>query len=579
MKKKFRKKLRAFSLIELSVVILIIGILVAGAAGGAKMINVFRLQTAQNLTLSSPVITTKGLVLWLESSMPESFLSAETEDGAQLTRWLDRNPQVSTKLLATTTASSGITLKAKSNIYSLPAVYFNGSSAAVFTLSNGTSNVVISTPNSAYTFFIVAKLNDDLASNVKTVFANGSTEGWGYGVSGTQNNRSRNLIFAGSSDVTSATANATTKPEIISATYAGGANGSLQLFTNGTGNAGSGAAGTSETLSSSSATAKTPVTAFYIGNKSSAAAWSGEVSEIIIFNRVLSKKERNQIELYLGQKYNIKVVSNADIEGCAVNIAGILTTHVSEGSSTLTCDANGYSGTVPYDCYENTLTTSANCGAAQCEINGQTGITNGTTVAYGSTSTACDIVGYLGTVTYNSCTGGAAVVTANNCTPITCTAAAGTGYTAQSNLPYAASGNGNFSCDVPDYNGTINYTCVASGLATSLSGTCSQNGRWELIASNVYKAGTNTGVASVSSSNKYSVTCDSSNNGRYLLDASSINPIYNPINISGRNISSDVALTYWWFDCYCTGSASCSLSCPQWFSSTGTNRIYRCTYP
>jgi prepilin-type N-terminal cleavage/methylation domain-containing protein len=315
MKRKFRKKLRAFSLIELSVVILIIGILVAGAAGGAKMINVFRLQTAQTLTLSSPVITTKGLVLWLESSMPESFLSAETEDGAQLTRWLDRNPQVSTKLLATTTASSGITLKAKSNIYSLPAVYFNGSSAAAFTLSNGTSNVVISTPNSAYTFFIVAKLNDDLASNVKTVFANGSTEGWGYGVSGTQNNRSRNLIFAGSSDVTSATANATTKPEIISATYAGGANGSLQLFTNGTGNAGSGAAGTSETLSSSSATAKTPVTAFYIGNKSSAAAWSGEVSEIIIFNRVLSKKERNQIELYLGQKYNIKVVSTADIEG------------------------------------------------------------------------------------------------------------------------------------------------------------------------------------------------------------------------------------------------------------------------
>ena len=56
----------AFSLIELSVVILIIGILVLGVTQGSRMMYEAKLKSAISLTQSSPVISMENLVLWLE---------------------------------------------------------------------------------------------------------------------------------------------------------------------------------------------------------------------------------------------------------------------------------------------------------------------------------------------------------------------------------------------------------------------------------------------------------------------------------------------------------------------------------
>lgn len=44
------KNKKAFSLIELSIVILIIGIIVAGVTQGLRLINAFRLSSAKSLT-------------------------------------------------------------------------------------------------------------------------------------------------------------------------------------------------------------------------------------------------------------------------------------------------------------------------------------------------------------------------------------------------------------------------------------------------------------------------------------------------------------------------------------------------
>jgi prepilin-type N-terminal cleavage/methylation domain-containing protein len=48
-------KITAFSLIELSIVILVIGLLIAGAIQGSKMISKAALSSARTLTESSPV--------------------------------------------------------------------------------------------------------------------------------------------------------------------------------------------------------------------------------------------------------------------------------------------------------------------------------------------------------------------------------------------------------------------------------------------------------------------------------------------------------------------------------------------
>ncbi len=90
-------KISAFSLIELSVVILIIGILVAGVTQGSRLVAQFRLKTAQNLTINSPVASIKNLSTWYETTLESSFSNPLIEDGAAIDTWFDINPQTAFK--------------------------------------------------------------------------------------------------------------------------------------------------------------------------------------------------------------------------------------------------------------------------------------------------------------------------------------------------------------------------------------------------------------------------------------------------------------------------------------------------
>jgi len=58
---------KAFSLIELSIVILIIGILVAGVTSSSRLVKRMKIITAQNLTTSSPISSIKDLIFWYET--------------------------------------------------------------------------------------------------------------------------------------------------------------------------------------------------------------------------------------------------------------------------------------------------------------------------------------------------------------------------------------------------------------------------------------------------------------------------------------------------------------------------------
>ncbi len=91
-------KVKAFSLIELSIVILIIGILIAGIINSSSLVRKFRLSTAESITSSSPVAGIKGLELWLETTMDDSFKSGEALDNSPITEWRDINPQSNRKL-------------------------------------------------------------------------------------------------------------------------------------------------------------------------------------------------------------------------------------------------------------------------------------------------------------------------------------------------------------------------------------------------------------------------------------------------------------------------------------------------
>lgn len=138
--------------------------------------------------------------------------------------------------------------------------------------------------------------SDAVGANGSALFSNGDVSGYSYILS---NSGERKLVFTGSTISTVATA--TTNPEIISVTYVGGNDGEVKLYTN----------GVAETLDVNTATATTPLIGLYIGGNSSNMPWTGYISEVILFNRILNHVDRSLVEKYLGQKYNINVKTNS----------------------------------------------------------------------------------------------------------------------------------------------------------------------------------------------------------------------------------------------------------------------------
>lgn len=296
-----KTKFKAFSLIELSIVIIVIGIIIAGVTQGSSLIIKARLNAAKALTQSSPVSAITGLRLWLETTMEDSFAPDQASDDNAIQIWYDRNPQVSGKLYART-PSTTIKYKQNSYINSLPSLYFpSGATSDFFTVSTDSASTVataIPTSNNIFSYFLVVR--SEAAGEARNVFHNGSSDGWGYAHTTTN----KQVSFSGT---LSATGGASfTKAEIISATYSGGtvSTSNLKLYTD----------GSLEIITVNNATTvATPTTGLYIGSidgtGSTTANWKGYISEVIIFEKKLSDTDRRAVEEYLGKKYNIKVAN------------------------------------------------------------------------------------------------------------------------------------------------------------------------------------------------------------------------------------------------------------------------------
>ena len=106
--KNFKK---AFSLIELSVVVLIIGILIAGITQSSRLVRAMKLNTARSLTRSSDVNSIRNLTAWFDATAEGVFSSS------------------------CNTASTNTDLT---------------SSARVFNTNTSTGNPSVTTPSSAY---------------------------------------------------------------------------------------------------------------------------------------------------------------------------------------------------------------------------------------------------------------------------------------------------------------------------------------------------------------------------------------------------------------------------------------------
>ena len=154
------KSRKAFSLVEISIVIVIIGILIAGISKGMDLYADFKLTTARKLTLNSQVARIPDLALWLETTSEKSLQNASDSfslsDGQNIKNWNDITPTNTQKFVATQATSSLQPFYKKDGIGGLPSVFFDAN-------TTGTSGNGLSIPYSPhlntpiFTIFIVTQ--------------------------------------------------------------------------------------------------------------------------------------------------------------------------------------------------------------------------------------------------------------------------------------------------------------------------------------------------------------------------------------------------------------------------------------
>ena len=89
MKEKYKSQKLAFSLIEISMVILVIGILIAGISQGIDLYQDTKFSIAQTLTKNSRVNRIADLEMWLETTLDDSFVASEKIANSNISKWIE----------------------------------------------------------------------------------------------------------------------------------------------------------------------------------------------------------------------------------------------------------------------------------------------------------------------------------------------------------------------------------------------------------------------------------------------------------------------------------------------------------
>lgn len=299
------KSFKAFSLVELSVVILIIGIVMAGIVSANRLVQKFRLNGARSLTATSPVNGIDGLIVWFETTSENSFDDAEETDGGKITNWYSSNPQaIQQPVLTQATVSKQPTYVGKGQA-GLPAVRFYSTDSAPQTMST-TTDVVDILNNPSFTIFFISSSDNQHVSAITTIFQIGTNTGFcdGFNLAHWSTAGMMALRFSGGAqtftpialsdhegifEIVRDSVAGLTSAQTGTTTYFNGVQKTLSARTN----------GDCEPLFDSAPLTLAPDT------PASSVTTSMDFSEIIIFNRVLKADERSDIRDYLKKKWKL----------------------------------------------------------------------------------------------------------------------------------------------------------------------------------------------------------------------------------------------------------------------------------
>ncbi|MFZ9469652.1 MAG: prepilin-type N-terminal cleavage/methylation domain-containing protein [Rickettsiales bacterium] len=323
---KFNKKtIKGFSLIELSVVIVIVMVMIAGLLQSSRIIGSMRINTARNVTQSSAMPWVNYIVSWQDSTAEDAFKEEETDDGDKISRWNGAEVRYSDRINFIQNTADNQPMYKANGMFGLPSVLFDGTND-FFESERSEQDVLTYRSASIFGAFEVTDVN---STDKRTIFFNpADTCGMELEISHNSDNKSGNLAVS-SNGGCGGTPNATSSPFgffvnnekvilsiiIYSTPTDLGSTANIKFFKNGylqdSNQVGSNSYNSAIINSLKSYSAN--YHKFYLGSTKATENsipknfFKGIIGELIIFNRSVNNDDRKEIERYLGRKWGVKV--------------------------------------------------------------------------------------------------------------------------------------------------------------------------------------------------------------------------------------------------------------------------------
>ncbi len=292
MPNSIKKTKSGFSIFELSIILLIAGILVVGTMKGGEFVRKSKVVAAASLTKSSVVGKMDGLVLWLETTMPDSFNNYEAAEGIQVGTWYDISNSKTTAVNAVQSTTSRQPTYTSNGINGLPALKFVRANSSNMSVAYGFDNNA-----NTLTLFLVWQptLNPSLEMDLLEKWTGSS--GYPYTLRSYSTYRFESYDGSSNPVVISTTSRKYGITHLVTGRKI--KKGSIQMWVNGVSEGGT----VTDTTNNSSNTSP-----LFIGSRNNGANFmDGYIGEIIIFDRALTDQEIEDVETYLGTKWDITI--------------------------------------------------------------------------------------------------------------------------------------------------------------------------------------------------------------------------------------------------------------------------------
>ncbi len=305
-----------FSVVEISITILIVGLIIAGITNSNFLYTKYRVNLARSTTESSSVNSINNLVAWYETTLETSFDEKEAQGYDDLTSaertlgkgsissWYDNSSSGPSKINATQSTDDYKPHYQTNCIHHLPCLEFDGSDDYLAIPSN------LDLSNKEYSIFIIEKKDSSGTEPYLFLGSNASTSGDDAINIGYETDSKILFSHGSTTNYYTITDDAVdSNDKIIMHSFIGGFKNSLlttkvshRMFDN--------------TALSNLTDNGTPSFSYFstdgetlrIGsgyNGSTETFYKGKIGEIIIFDRALKSDERKSIEEYLMKKWKL----------------------------------------------------------------------------------------------------------------------------------------------------------------------------------------------------------------------------------------------------------------------------------